>query len=243
MRTAIIAQARSGSTRLPGKVLRPLAGLPAMAHTLRRASAVPGADVVVLATTELPEDDAVAEAAEACGVAVFRGAEHDVLDRYLQAATAVEADIVMRVTCDCPLLDPDVCAAVLRLRADQDADYASNVERPEWPHGLDCEAVTRAALERAGAAAHSAREREHVTQWLRENAGVRRCHLAGPGGAAARQRWTLDYPEDLAFLEALFAVLPAPPAMPGWREVMDAVAAHPELAAINRQRVDAARAV
>ncbi|MDJ0893583.1 MAG: NTP transferase domain-containing protein [Alphaproteobacteria bacterium] len=237
MTTAIIAQARAGSRRLPGKVLRPLAGMPAMVQTLRRARAIVGGDVVVLATSTEPADDVVADTAAAAGVEVFRGSQDDVLDRVLGAARKVDANIVMRLTCDCPLLDPEVCAAVLDLRAAEETAYASNVERPEWPHGLDCEAVTRDLLEQTAAATTDRQDREHVTLWIRRNGEIDRSHLAGPGGNARAQRWVLDHADDLTFLEALFEQLPPVPHIPGWREVLRTVEDHPEIAKINRHLV------
>lgn len=242
MVTAVIAQARYGSRRLPGKVLEALAGVPVMIHTLRRAKAIAQADTVVLATTTKREDDPVAKMAEDFGFRVFRGAEDDVLDRYREAARSVAADVIMRVTCDCPLLDPEVCEAVLDLRSRRGLAYASNVASYDWPHGLDCEAFTREILETAAESANDPAHREHVTLWMREAPDIPKAHLTGPGGAAVTQRWTLDYPEDLAFLNALFEHLPQAPAMPGWEEVMAVVRAHPEIEAINRQRVAAERA-
>jgi len=235
--TAIIAQARMGSTRLPGKVLKQLGDRTVLGHVVRRATAVRGADVVCVATSTLAEDDAVAEEAVRCGAHIFRGDEADVLQRYIDAADMLNADTVMRITSDCPLIDPEVCAQVLTLRAERGVDYASNVGAALWPHGLDCEAFSAALLKSAGHEATAADDREHVTLWMRRNTAVEKADLDGPGAPASRQRWTLDYPEDLAFLERLFEYLPGPPALPGWRDVLETLRAHPELAAINQMRV------
>lgn len=235
--TAIIAQARMGSTRLPGKVLKKIAGETVMAHVIRRAKAVENADTVCIATTTQAIDDPVAQEAERCGVAVFRGDAQDVLDRYLGAARMLDASAIMRITCDCPLIDPAVCDEVLRLRALETADYASNVATAGWPHGLDCEAFTRDVLERAAREASTDDDREHVTLWMRRNKLLRHAALDGPGGAIARQRWTLDYPEDLEFLEALFCKLPPAPATPGWRDIATVLCKHPEITDINRNRI------
>lgn len=232
--TAVIVQARMGSSRLPGKVLKPLAGDPVVCHVLRRARAISGADVVVLATTTDPGDDLLAELALRQGVEVFRGSEQDVLDRYLGAAGQVGANTVMRITCDCPVIDPKICDEVLRLRASRQADFACNTLPPRWPHGLDCEAFTFELLKHAAAKAREPEEREHVTIWMRRQPGLARVNLPGSGGMIAQHRWTLDYPEDLAFFEALFEYLPSPPAMPGWREILAIVQQHPEIAVINK---------
>lgn len=234
--TAIIAQARMGSTRLPGKVLKRLGDRSVLAHVARRACAVPNVDKVCIATSTLLEDDAVAEEAERCGVEAFRGDPTDVLQRYVGAAHALGADTVMRLTCDCPLIDPIVCGQVLKLQASADVGYASNVGAAQWPHGLDCEAFTAELLNRADAQARAANEREHVTLWMRRNDAVRKAYLEGPGAPASHERWTLDYPEDFAFLERLFDLLPAAPALPNWRQVLETLDAHPELNQINLAR-------
>lgn len=239
MTTACIVQARMGSTRLPGKVMRRLAGDTVLAHVLRRCRAIPGVDLVVCATVEGPDGEPVAGEAERAGAVVFRGSEQDVLGRYLGAARAVAAERILRVTSDCPLIDPGLCGRVLALCGpgpEGGPDYASNNMPPSWPHGLDCEAFTRALLERAAETADSAYAREHVTPWMRDAPGIRRAGLTGPGGALPRLRWTLDYPEDLAFFEALFPLLPPPPAIPAWRDTLALLDAHPELGRINAHR-------
>lgn len=232
-RVAVIVQARHGSTRLPGKVLKRLAGDTVLAHVLRRCAAVEGADVVCCAIPDGADCEAVAAEALTCGAEVFRGSESDVLDRYHGAAQALGADTVMRVTSDCPLIDPAVCAALLALYEAEDVDYACNNAPPSWPHGLDCEVFSAAALGRAAKAAVSPREREHVTPWLRENPAVTRANLDGPGGAMASLRWTLDYPVDLVFFQALFALLPAGPEIPGWADIAALLQDNPAIAAIN----------
>jgi spore coat polysaccharide biosynthesis protein SpsF (cytidylyltransferase family) len=229
--TAIIVQARIGSTRLPGKVLRRLAGKTVLRHVLERCSAVLGIDVVCCATTSKPEDDPVVDEALDAGVEIFRGSEQDVLDRYYRAAMACDAEIIMRVTSDCPLIDPAVCAAVIALLHREDADYACNNMPPSFPHGLDCEAFTRVWLDRAAREAHLPSEREHVTPFLRNHPQARKANLTCPEPGVAGHRWTLDTPADLTFLEALFARLPDGPT--AWRVPLALVAADPALAGIN----------
>jgi spore coat polysaccharide biosynthesis protein SpsF (cytidylyltransferase family) len=178
------------------------------------------------------DSDSVAAGARQAGAAVYRGDEHDVLGRYHGAARELGATVVMRVTSDCPLIDPQECGAVLRLRAAHDADYACNNMPRSGPHGLDCEAFTFAALERAAREANDPYSREHVTPWLRAHPELVRLNLAGEERGAGL-RWTLDYPEDLAFFRALFALLPPWPAIPPAREVIRILARHPEIAQIN----------
>lgn len=235
-RTACIVQARVGSTRLPGKVLETLGHAPVLEHVLRRCRAIPGVDEVVCATVEGPDGDAVAALAQTLGVTVYRGSEKDVLARYHGAAHAVNADIVLRVTSDCPLIDPEVCAAVLKLRAEAEADYAANNMPPSWPHGLDCEAFTIDTLDEAIATATAAEDHEHVTPWIRRNRAYNRINLPGPGGELTGLRWTLDYPEDLAFLRALYDRLPEGSAGQSWHVAADILSREPELTLINEAR-------
>lgn len=233
MTTAIIIQARTGSSRLPGKVLRPLGGRSVIAEVIRRCQAVPGADVVCCALPEGTTDDALAYEVEQAGAAVSRGDENDVLARFACAAEALGANVVMRITGDKPLIDPQICGQLLQLRSEADAGFACNNMPPGWPHGLDCEAFTGEVLARAAAEAHGAEDREHVTPWMRRHGELTRVNLAGPGGACVDLRWTLDYPEDMAFLEALFEKLAAGPAMPLYEDVMAVLHRHPEIAEIN----------
>ncbi len=197
------------SSRLPGKVVQDLCGRPVLEHVLRRCASIPGADVVVCAIPSPAENDVLEAIALKSGAVIFRGSELDVLARYRGAAQSVHAEVVMRVTSDCPLIDPDVCGCVLALRTEQNADYASNNMPPTFPHGLDCEAMTIDALRKADEAAGEASDREHVTPWLRRASEIRRVNLASDDAALAHSRWTLDYPEDLAFFRAVFAALPA----------------------------------
>jgi len=162
--TVALIQARMGSTRLPGKVLAELAGRPVLDWVVAAARAVPGVDRVAVATSDTDRDDPVAAWCADNGVSCHRGPEDDVLERFRGAAKAEEADTVMRLTADAPLLDPEVCGQVLLLLERTGADYASNVEPPCWPDGLDCEAFTFAALETAAREARRPSEREHVTR-------------------------------------------------------------------------------
>ncbi|MBV9862951.1 MAG: NTP transferase domain-containing protein [Alphaproteobacteria bacterium] len=237
MTTACIVQARMGSTRLPGKVLRRLGDDTVLRHVLRRCAAIPGVDVVVCATVVGADGERVAAEALRSGALVFRGDEADVLGRYLGAAEMVDATRIMRVTSDCPLIDPVLCGRVLALCGGANgADFATNNMPPSWPHGLDCEAFTRDLLEAAAATAEASYDREHVSPWMQQAAGVRRANLAGPGGELTQHRWTLDYPEDFAFFAALFPLLPPPPALPGMEQVLDVLAMHPGLSRLNQHR-------
>lgn len=233
MTTGVIVQARIASTRLPGKVLMPLAGRSVLAWVLERCRAISGIDGVCCAVPEGVGDDDVAFEARRCGVPVYRGAQHDVLYRYYRAASTFGFDAVMRVTSDCPLIDPWLCGQVLGIFAQANVDYASNNLPPSWPHGLDCEALSFDWLARAVREAEAPEDREHVTPYVRRHPRARRRNLTRPGASAYHHRWTLDTRRDLWFLQEMAERLPDGPA--GWdhRVPLAIVDAEPALAAIN----------
>jgi spore coat polysaccharide biosynthesis protein SpsF (cytidylyltransferase family) len=211
MTTVAVIQARCGSTRFPRKVLAPLQGRPMLAHIIERVSRASLVDRVVVATTDLERDDPVAELTLESGAGLTRGSEDDVLSRYVQAAREHAADVIVRITADCPLTDPAVVDAVIRTRADIDADYASNVEPPTFPEGFDCEVFTAECLRRVDGEATLAYEREHVTVRVRERLGeFRTAHLAHDPDLSW-MRLTVDVPADLARVARLLDALPASP--------------------------------
>ena len=233
VKTVCIIQARMGSTRLPGKVLLQLGSGTVLDHVLRRAQAVPGVSEVCCAIPDTPDCEAISAEAMRAGATIFRGSENDVLDRYYQAARATNADIILRATSDCPLLDPDVCGQVLALRARENADFATNNMPPSWPHGLDCEVVTFAWLERAALRADKKFEREHVMPFVRNHPEARKVNLVCPDERMYHLRWTLDNARDWAFFEALWPRLPDGPSAYGYETPLAVVAAEPSLTAIN----------
>ncbi len=146
MRTVAIIQARTGSTRLPGKVLRDIGGATMLARVVRRVKRARRVDEVVVATTTEAADDAVVAECAKIGAGVFRGSELDVLGRYYRAACAAQAEVVVRITSDCPLIDPELVDRVIDARAAHDVDYVSNSLEKTYPRGVDAEAMTFAAL-------------------------------------------------------------------------------------------------
>jgi spore coat polysaccharide biosynthesis protein SpsF (cytidylyltransferase family) len=208
----------------------PLGGRRALEHVLARLKNAKAVQAICVATTTATRDDAVAEIAEGMQVAVFRGSEHDVLSRYHGAAAMVGADVIVRITSDCPLIDYSVVERLIALRADSGADYA-NIGL-DWPHGLDCEVFTRQALENAVASTDDPYDREHVTPWIRTRGAATQLHLPGPGLPASNQRWVLDYPEDYDFLKRLFSLFPAEAPLK-WEQVWQVVQDHPEISLIN----------
>lgn len=234
MKAAVIVQARQTSTRLPGKVLLELNGRTVLSYVLERCQAIPGADVVCCAVPEGVEHDAVAHEAKACGAVVSRGSLDDVLARYYWAAKELRADIIMRVTSDCPMIDPQLCGQVLASILEDNAEYACNNMPASYPHGLDCEAFTFDILERAHLEAQSIFDREHVTPYMRSHSGVKRVNIEGPGGDTVHHRWTLDTAQDFAFMEDIFARLPVGPEGWNWRVPLSIVEADPALDMLNQ---------
>jgi spore coat polysaccharide biosynthesis protein SpsF len=230
-----VIQARMGSTRLPGKILLPLADESVLAHTVIRARRARLVDSVTIATTTAATDDAVVAEADRLGVDAFRGSENDVLSRYAGAARAAGADIVVRITSDCPLLDSDLADQVItRYLSTPGLAYASNTIVRTFPRGLDVEVFSAAALARANADATLAFEREHVTQHFHKHAGTFPLGSVEGDVDLSRHRWTLDTPEDLAFMRAVFAGMSITSrAIPRYLDVVRFLDARPDIVALN----------
>ncbi len=205
-------------------------------HVVNRARRAKGADKVVVATTDQRPDDAIADFCQREGIGCYRGSEADVLDRFYQAARANGADVVVRVTADCPLIDPAVIDEVVTRFERGDCDYACNVIRYTYPDGLDTEVFSFAALERAWREARKPSEREHVTPYLRTDkfrvASVE-SHVALPPG---QQRWTVDHPADLEFVRKIYEAFSQNGDF-GFREVLDLLKERPELATIQVETI------
>jgi spore coat polysaccharide biosynthesis protein SpsF (cytidylyltransferase family) len=238
MKVVAIVQARMGSTRLPGKVLQPLAGKPAILRMLERVAKSQTITELWLATSDLPRDDELAVVVEAAEYRVFRGSEDDVLERYYKLAAQAKADVVVRLTGDCPLHDSSVIDTVIRAFIAQSVcSYAANVFPPSYPDGLDVEVFNFAALEHAHLTCHDPREREHVTP------GIHRQHhpepkpeiinVAAPTNFS-HLRWTLDTPEDLEFIREVYDRLNDQPDF-SWMDVLALLTRDPSLLEINSQ--------
>lgn len=239
MRIIVLVQARTGSSRLPRKVLLPLGGGTVLSRQIERIRAARTPFALAVATTTDPADDAIVAHCDALHVAVYRGHPTDLLDRHVRAARVFDADVVVKIPSDCPLIDPAVIDAVIGayLAAPGRYDYVSNLHPATWPDGQDVEVVTLAALTAAWREAKRPLEREHTTPFLWERDDRFRCHnVAWPGGRdlSMSHRWTLDWPEDLAFIREVYDALwtPSRPVF-GVEEVLALLAARPELARIN----------
>jgi spore coat polysaccharide biosynthesis protein SpsF len=234
-RTVAIIQARMSSSRLPGKVLQEIAGKPMLEWVALRAARARGIQQVVVATTTDPSDDAVEAACAALGPACYRGSLYDVLDRYYTAARAYNADVVVRLTADCPLIDPGVIERTLDEFFASGADFAANRLPPPWkrtyPIGLDVEVCRFAALERAWREAAEKYEREHVMPYLYDQPGRFVVRVVDTSPDYGHLRWTVDTPADLEFVRRVVALLDGDTFT--WLDVLAAVEAHPEISQIN----------
>lgn len=233
-RSGCVIQARCGSSRFPGKVLRPIAGREMLLRVTDRVRQCPEIETLVVATTTLPEDDAVAKLVSSVpGVQVFRGNEEDVLDRYFQAASQLALDPVVRVTGDNPLTDPQILSELVEaLRADASLDY---VRSEGYPLGVGAEAFRFRALQRAHREAAIPYQREHVTPYFREHAESFKIVLLAAPERLRRPdlRLTVDTEEDLELMEAIYRRLEPRDGRINTAAVIDLLAEEPELSALN----------
>ena len=232
MKVVAIVQARLGSTRLPGKVLKPLGTRSLIGVLLERLSKSKEIAEVLVATSATAINAPLEEHVGSLGFGCFRGDESDVLDRYLRAATASGADVVVRVTGDCPLIDPDLVDEVVRRFKATNADYTSNTSPPTFPDGLDTEVFTYAALERAAREATEPYDREHVTPYLRRSEGFARSVFQGDDDFSSL-RWTVDELADYEVVRRVFDHF-APDIHFGWRQVLELQHDRPEIFEGNR---------
>ncbi len=236
MKVVAIIQARMGSTRLPGKVLKDLAGQTVLTRVVNRTRRAKLVDEVVVATTLQPADDAIVQECERLQVACFRGDEADVLDRYYRATQKFSADAVVRITSDCPLVDPELIDEHVRrlLNRWAEVDFVTNMAQPTFPLGLAVEAMPSDVLARMKRISQTDELKEHVTtlayvepEWFRIDHILYREDLS-------HLRWTVDTPEDLELVRLIFQhfsddyfswreVLPVLEQNPGWSEINRAI--------------------
>jgi len=232
--TVVIIQARMGSTRLPGKVMREIEGRPMIDWVVDRARHIPGVDETVVATSILDREKPLVQHLSDRGVPVVRGPEQDVLARYVQAAEAHEATAVVRITSDCPLLMPSVSGRVVQAFADTECDYASNTLKRTYPRGLDTEVISAEVLRQVDQETTDTADREHVTRyvWKRPD----RFNLRSITGESDHSdlRWTVDEEADLELVRRVYAAL-TPEFDFEYRDVLNLLEKHPEWTTINRQ--------
>ncbi|NLX06410.1 MAG: NTP transferase domain-containing protein [Phycisphaerae bacterium] len=233
MYKVLIAQARFGSSRLPGKVLYPIAGRPMLAHVIDRLRAVRRADLVVVATSYNPVDDIVADWAKVLETQVFRGSEEDVLSRYVAASKHYKADLVVRVCCDAPLIDPVVIDRAIEqyLEHRDSVDYVSNMMTRTFPRGQSVEVIRPLVLEELDIRAADPHQREHVTPYLLENPTHFRVSEYLNSIDLSGMNWTVDTRDDLLFVREVYNRLYKPGKIFGMSDVLRLLEANPELAA------------
>ncbi len=234
MKTVIITQARMTSTRLPGKVMLLAAGKPLLEFHLERLQRVTLAQQVVVATTVNAEDDVLVEYCLRKNIAYYRGSEYDVLSRFHGAAAEHGAERVVRVTSDCPLIDPEVVDRVLRHHSENpELDYVSNILERTYPRGLDCEAFSFHALSQAFAEAKSPYEREHVTPFIHSQPSRFRLGSIRHERVLSHHRWTVDTPEDLLLIRKILEdVYPRKPEFV-LEDCLEAAERNPDWALLN----------
>ncbi|MFH1422049.1 MAG: glycosyltransferase family protein [Planctomycetota bacterium] len=233
MKVIAIIQARLGSTRLPGKVLKDIGGETMLARVIRRSQSASLLDEVIVATTIQPDDKEIVSECEKLGVQVFRGSELDVLDRYYQTAMYYKADVIVRITSDCPLIDGEVVDKIITVFNEKKADYAGNGLERTYPRGLGAEVMTIAALERTRKEASKDYERVHVTPYMYENPQIFKLASVTNEINYSYYRWTVDTQEDLDFVRAVYVNLGNRGDF-SWCEVLELLEKNPELAEINK---------
>lgn len=239
---AAIIQTRMGSTRLPGKVMMNLCGKPVIHHVIERVLMSAHIDEVVIATTVETGDEVIVRAVDGYHprVKVFRGSAEDVLDRYYQSAKRAGADIVVRITSDCPLIDPVTSDSVIEHFLNGNFEYASNIGERSFPRGLDTEVFSFSALETAWKEAKKSEEREHVTPFIRNHPErFAAFNLASPTDHSG-YRWTLDTAEDWILILKVYEYLYKDTSYFAYEEVLRLFEHHPELAQINQHIIQKA---
>lgn len=229
-KTVLIGIARMGSTRLPGKVLMDLGGIPVLRWIWEAADNAKLVDDVVIATTTDPRDDAIEAICKEHGIECYRGSEDDVLTRFVGAAISAQATVAVRVTCDCPFVDPSIIDQVIALREATGADYASNIDPPTWPDGMDCEAITVDALALTKHRATSKIDRECVTTFIQRNKHLYHCeNLTCPLPSMHKERWVLDTEADYTLCRSIAENVPEG----GWLAIKRYLDQNPEERQLN----------
>jgi glutamate-1-semialdehyde 2,1-aminomutase len=233
MKVVAIIQARMGSTRLPNKVMKPICGVPMIELLLSRLAHAKEVNEIVVATSTDLRNQPLVDHVQGLGYKCYRGSENDVLQRYVQAATVHRADVVVRITGDCPLVDPQLVDECVRRFKATSVDYFSNTAPPTYPDGLDVEVVTLAALQQALIKSDKKFDHEHVTPFVRESDLFGSACLQN-GEDLSDLRWTVDDPEDFEVITNVFTHF-FPNIEFGWRQVLELQRARPDLFAANRQ--------
>lgn len=231
-----IIQARMNSTRLPGKALKNITGKPMLAHVVERLKSTKLVNEIVIATTTKEEDRIISRFANDFGVKSFAGSEEDVLDRYYQAAKRCEADVIVRITSDCPLIDPEVVDKVIAfyLKNRGTKDYVSNCLRRSYPRGLDTAVFCFEVLEMAWQQSKEPYQREHVTLYIYEHPEIFRLVNVENNEDLSYMRWTVDEARDLEFVREIYERLYKEGEIFAMKDVLALLKREPQLMEINK---------
>ena len=228
-----VIQARVGATRLPGKVLKKIEGKTVLEHVINRVKAAKNISDIVVATTVNKEDLKIVKLCASLGISIFCGSEDDVLDRYYQTARLFKADHIVRITSDCPLIDPQIIEEVIELYFQKKADYASNTMPETFPDGLDTEVFSYKTLKKAWKNAKLSSEREHVTPYIRKYPNIFKIVNLKCEYNLNDKRWTLDEPEDFKFIKIIYKNLYSEDSLFGMIKILDFLKKHPEIEELN----------
>ena len=235
MRTLIIVQARMTSTRLPGKVMKIVCGKPLLEHLINRLKKVKCADQIVIATTVNETEDIIVELCKKLDISYYRGSEEDVLGRYYEAAVEYGGDVIIRITSDCPVIDPDVVSYLIDfyMRNLKKYDYVTNTLKRTYPRGMDAEIVSFKALKEAHFNAYDPLDREHVTPFIRNRPTQYHLHNIKYSSDLSRYRLTVDTSEDMELIRRIFESLYVENPEFTMKDILSKMAANPEWEYIN----------
>jgi spore coat polysaccharide biosynthesis protein SpsF (cytidylyltransferase family) len=240
MNIVVITQARVGSTRFPGKIMKEILGKKVLIHDLDRIKEMKTINKIVVATTDLEKDDSIINTVKKYNknIGIYRGSEDDVLDRYYKAAKEFNANVIVRITSDCPLIDPNISDLVVETFLENKCDYCCNNMPRTYPHGLDTEVFSFEALERAWREARKSYEREHVTPYIRESPDKFKIINVRNNVDLSNLRWTLDYPEDFEFITEIYKRLSPKKKIFYRQDILDVLNKEPWLIEINKKYVN-----
>lgn len=236
MKIGAIIQARMGSTRLPGKIMMDISGKPMIWHVVDRLKRSEKLNEIVIASTFDSKNDVLEAFADDNNINFFRGSEEDVLQRYLDGAEKYNIDLIVRITSDCPLIDPNIVDCVINEHIDSNAHYTSNTQQRSFPRGLDVEVFSRDSLLRIDRLAIKKYQREHVTPFFYENPSEFKLNNVTTEGKIRQPylRLCVDTEEDLKFVREVFKRLYKPPDIIKIEDIIDLIEKEPELAMINK---------
>jgi len=234
-RIGAVIQARIGSTRLPGKVLLKIVGRPILWHMVERLKHTKLIDEIIVAMPDTKENDILEDFCKSNNIKYFRGPEEDVLSRYYLAAKKYKYDIVLRLTADCPLIDPEIVDLIVKKHLSSGADYASNIQIRTYPKGMDVEVLNFQALEKAYNEAEDSADREHVTLYIRKHPSIFKQAKTVNNKNLSSMRWTVDEEKDLDFVRKIYDKLYQEGKIFSMQKVLKLLKEKPQLSEINRK--------